>query len=140
MKETELLSLAKHSGERESWPLRTMLLANGSATSLTLPGYSLLRQFEIAPGYLVVTDEDCPFEESTHFIILNKNLTKILSERSIFRPYESFQLASIEWIHEHRFTAMFQRHPETWDFTIRNWSIPFLFPLLKIDRRSARGA
>jgi hypothetical protein len=138
MKPTEHFSFLPNAGARDTWPLKTVLFANGAATSLKIPGNSLLRQFETINGYLIITDEDCPFEETTHFILLNHNLTKILSSRRVSAPYCSYQLASIEWADNNRFVAIFQESSDRWEFTIRNRGIPFLLPQLKMVRRWIR--
>lgn len=126
-------SLEKHQGPYAKWPLRSRLFVDGQATRIRVPGYSLIHQFEIPRGYLLVTDADCPFEETTSFILLSKSL-RLLSCRMLLVPYGSFNLDRLEWIDDSRLWAVF--HDEDyWLVTIRSWGIPFLLPRLRLRRR-----
>jgi hypothetical protein len=79
-------SLERHHGAYEEWPLRTRLYFDGKPTKVRVPGYSILHQFQIPLGYLLVTDCDCPFEETTSFILVSPTL-RLLSFRMLFVPY-----------------------------------------------------
>lgn len=52
----------------------SQLLSDGQVTPIHVPGIAILDQFEISAGYLLVTDQDCPFEETFHFILLDRDL------------------------------------------------------------------
>jgi len=132
MKPVSCFSLENHSGPYETWPLRTRLLRDGMPTSALLPGYSLLYQFEIADGYFFVTDWDCPFEESTNFILVNKTF-RVLSSRSIGAPYSSWMLDRLRCIDQNRCEADFGGG-EKWLITIRPWGIPSILPRVKLVR------
>jgi hypothetical protein len=137
MKPVSCFSLENHSGQYETWPLRTRLLRDGMPTSTLLPGYSLLYQFEIADGYLFVTDWDCPFEESTNFILVNKAF-RVLSSRSIGAPYSSWMLVHLRCIDQNRCEADFG-DGDTWLITIRPWGIPYLLSRIRLDRIAKDG-
>ncbi|MCL2658010.1 MAG: hypothetical protein FWD62_11470 [Betaproteobacteria bacterium] len=134
MKAIERFSLAAHSGDYASWPLRTPLYFDSRASSLKVSGYQLLHQFETIAGYLIVTDYDCPFEEAVSFTLIDSSLTRILSERRIGAPYCSCWLKSIEWTDERHFVVMIDGMADRWESTLRNWGIPFLRPRLKMVR------
>ena len=97
-------ALESHTGPYENWPAKSRLIVDGALTELRLPGYSLLHQFEIGEGYLLVTDYDCTYEEATNFILLNRSLSMV-SSRSISAPYRSFLLDKIEWLDGQNFIA-----------------------------------
>src|SRR5437867_9201341 len=99
-------SLEKHSGPYESWPLKSRLLRNGQPTRLSLSGYQLLHQFRVEPGFLFITDYDCPYEESTHVTLCDSNLRR-LSSRFLGWPYTSFLLHRVEWLDPQRLVAIF---------------------------------
>ena len=50
MQAVTLFSLAKHAGEYKDWPLKTPLLLNYQSTSLAIPGFQLLHQFQLQSG------------------------------------------------------------------------------------------
>lgn len=138
MKRIKQFSLRRHDGSREEWPTRSNLLVNGQSTSTKIPGYELLQQFEIPAGYLLVTDYDCPFEETVNLILLNRNL-RILSCQSIgssfaFAPRgNSYLLKDIEWLDDwHFLTIPFDEQEKRYNVTIRTWSIPFIYPRLSM--------
>lgn len=124
-------SLQSHSGPYEYWPLKSRLLLNGKPTRSCLAGYSILHQFEIADGYFLVHDWDCPFEEKTHFTLLSHEL-RVLSSRGLGGPYRSWLLTDFRAIGETRFEATFA--DDTWAINIRPWGIRYLYPLIAIQR------
>ena len=128
-------TLERHDGPYESWPLRTRVFKNGAATATKIPGFQLLHQFETAQGYLLITDDDCPFEEATHFVLLAHTL-RVLSSSTLAVPYASFLLKSVEPAADDRLIAVFNAD-ERWQLTIRTWSIPYLRPRLKLERCGA---
>jgi hypothetical protein len=125
-------ALESHTGSYENWPAKSRLIVDGVPTDLRLRGYSLLYQFEIDAGYLLVTDYDCPYEEATNFILLNRSLN-ILSSRSIGAPYYSFLLDKIEWLDEQNLTAVFYQN-DRWKISIARRGIPYLRPQLSIKQ------
>lgn len=125
-------SLEKHSGPYESWPLKSRLLRHGGPTSLLLPGHSLLHQFRTEHGFLFITDDDCPMEEVTHFVLCDSDLQSI-SSRFVGWAYCSFTLERVEWVDAQHLLAVFD-HDDPWVVTIRSWGIPYLVPRLKLTR------
>jgi hypothetical protein len=123
-------TLGHHHGPRETWPLRSRLFLDGEPTRIALPGYTLLHQFELPDGYILVTDYDCPFEEETNFVLISKSL-HVLSWRRLGAIYWSFLLDRVEWIDERTFVAVVCGEL-CFRFTIRAWGIPYLRPRLKV--------
>ncbi len=74
MKPITRFGMEKHDGPYETWPLRSRVSLDGKPTDISLPGYTLLHQFETANGYILVTDYDCPYEEITSFALISKQL------------------------------------------------------------------
>lgn len=96
MRVIELFSLASHAGDYRNWPLQTRLLRHGVSTACHVPGYRLLHQFQTETGdYLLICDWDCPFEEASEFVLLNREL-QILARRSLGLPYASLVLEGVE--------------------------------------------
>src|SRR5262245_24596838 len=98
-------SLEKHEGPYEKWPLRSRLFSNGERTGISLPGYSLLQQFETPYGFVLVSDFDCPFEKTTAFSFISPQM-RLLSCRWLGWMYTSCR------------------------FTIRSWGIWYIRPRL----------
>lgn len=132
MREITEFSLERHAGEYATWPLRSRLIRNGAMQDLTLPGYDLLRQYETVAGYLFVTDYDCPFEEMTHFVLVDANLSRVLCDRSFGWMYASFWLDELFWHDERHFSAVLSHY--RYDFAFRSFSIPLLLPRIKLIR------
>ncbi len=139
MKTIGRFSLERHDGPYETWPLLTRLLVDGQPSRVRVPGYELLHQFEVPAGYVLVTDTDCPFEEATSFILLDRGL-RLLSRRTLIAPYETFWLDRIEWLDDSHFRAVFLGG-DCWLVTIRAWGVPFLFPRLRLkhERNPSKG-
>jgi hypothetical protein len=97
-----------------------------------VPGYSLLHQFRTERGYLFVTDDDCPMEEVTHFILCDFRFRRV-SSRFVGWAYCSFLLERVEWLDPWHLLAVFD-HDDSWLVTIRSWGIPYLVPRLKLAR------
>jgi hypothetical protein len=129
---TARFALESHTGSYENWPAKSRLIVDGVPIDLRLSGYSLLHQFEINHGYLLVTDYDCPYEEATNFVLLNRNLN-ILSFRSIGAPYCSFLLDKIEWLDEQNLIAVFYQN-DRWKISIARRGIPYLRPQLSVKQ------
>ena len=97
-----VFSLVTHSGAYKDWPLKTPLLLNGQPTSLVIPGFQLLHQFQLQSGeYLLITDWDCPFEEATEFLLISGDF-KIIARKKLGTPYASFLLDSVEVLNNHQ--------------------------------------
>jgi hypothetical protein len=108
-------------------------------TSVHVPGMAILDQFATATGYLLVTDEDCPFEETFHFILLDENLHvrahRSLGARFSFVPDNQVRtLENLVWEDDRHFLAFLTGPAERWRFTIRPSGIPFLRPRLTATR------
>jgi len=139
MKPISRFALEKHDGPYETWPLRSRLSLDGKPTDISLPGYTLLHQFETSNGYILVTDYDCPYEEITNFALISKQL-RLQSCRWLGWMYETFLLERIEWIDDRTFTAFFHGNL-CCRLTVRSWGIPYIRPRLKLqlDRALVRG-
>jgi hypothetical protein len=139
MKPINRFTLQKHDGPYEKWPLRSRLFLDGNPTEISLPGYTLLHQFETPGGYILVTDYDCPFEEITNFALVSKQL-RVQSCRWLGWMYETFLLERIEWIDDRTFTAYFCGN-FCCRLTVRSWGIPYIRPRLKlqVDRSVVPG-
>lgn len=115
------------------------LIADGQVTSVHVPGIALLDQFETSAGYLLVTDQDCPFEETFHFILLDQDL-HIRAHRSLgaafsFVPGNQVRtLEKLVWEDDRHFVATLTGPTERWRFTIRQSGIPFMHPRLTATR------
>ncbi len=127
--------LQAHDGPYQSWPGRSRLIVDGELHTTAIPGYVLLRQYALPDGYLLVTDFDCAFEESTCFTLLSLNL-RVTSHRTLGGMYSSFLLKRVQWYNERELVATFIDHGD-WRLTIRPWSIPYLRPKLKLRRETA---
>ena len=134
MRATNCFSLERHEGPYEKWPSRSRLVINGKQSSIRIPGYTLLKQFAVPSGYLLVTDFDCPFEETTSFSLLDKN-NRLLSYQMKFVPYGSFNLEAFEWLDNQSARVTFWENDQ-WLLKIRPWGIPFLRPRLHLRRMS----
>mgnify|MGYP001403052661 FL=1 len=84
-------SLARHEGPYEQWPPKTPLLFEGQPTGREIPGYVLEAQYRCSAGYLLITSQDCPFEESNDFLLLARDL-HVLARTRLCAPYRSFLL------------------------------------------------
>lgn len=125
-------SLEEHAGPYEKWPLRSRLLLDGRPTGTSLAGCSLLHQFETAEGYFLVHDWDCPFEEMTHFTLLDREL-RILSSRRMGVPYGSWLLTDFRMIDDRHFEATFA-DDDRWQVTLRPWGVRYLLPRVVVHR------
>ncbi|MCS0629687.1 hypothetical protein NX786_10120 [Telluria mixta] len=108
-------------------------------TSVHVPGIAILDQFETSAGYLLVTDQDCPFEETFHFVLLDHDL-HIRAHRSLgaaFSFVPGTQVRTLEdvvWEDDEHFLAILTGPAERWRFTIRQSGIPFIHPRLTATR------
>ncbi len=99
-------SLERHEGPYDTWPSRSLLLDRGRPTRTRVPGYVLRHQYAVPGGFLLVTDDDCPFEEMTHFVLVDESL-RIRSARWAGWPYESFLLGRFVRLGDREFLAEF---------------------------------
>ena len=95
MEKITLLSLEKHQGLYESWARFSRLYANGVDTQKRVPGYVIEAQYKCEEGYLVITSQDCPFEESNDFLLLD-HVFETVAKSGIGIPYSPF-LVSDHW-------------------------------------------
>ena len=122
-----------------STPATSRLVADGQVTSILVPGIAILDQFETAGDYLLVTDQDCPFEETFHFILLDADL-RIRAHRSLgagfsFVPGNQVRtLEKLVWEDDRHFLVILTGPTERWRFTIRPSSVPFIHPRLTATR------
>ena len=100
MKKIDSFSFVTHTGDYQSWPLKTQLLHHKQPTQTHLPGYQLLHQFILATGeYVLITDWDCPFEEATEVVLLSAAFA-LTARHSFSAPYGSFNLEDLQVIDE----------------------------------------
>ncbi len=125
--------LAVHPGEYATWPERTPLLSIDGATDLAILGYSLRHQFEVDGEFLLITDFDCPFEESTCMTLIDRDL-RIRAERSLAVPYGSFQLEKVEVI-DSRSLELWFYGSGSWRLSVRERSRWSLRSALNLRRR-----
>lgn len=137
MQQITRFSLEKHRGPYEKWPRNTRLIADGAMLDLAIQGYTLLRQFETEAGYLLVSDFDCLYEEAISFSLIDKACTRVLSQRLIGAPYQTFWLGDIIWKDPWRFDAMIDNWDHFASFTIRKCHIPGFYP--QLGMRLTRG-
>jgi hypothetical protein len=61
--------------------ISSQLIADGRPTGRRILGYDLRAQFRVGDRYLLITDGDCPFEETTHFTLINEHLKRLYRVR-----------------------------------------------------------
>lgn len=127
-------ALQAHAGPYQRWPGHSPLIVDGELQRTSVPGYTLLRQFALADGYLLITDFDCPFEESTCFVLLDPQF-KVRSQRTLGGMYASYLLKRVRWLDERQLIASFVDQGD-WLMAIRSWSMPYLRPRLSLRRTS----
>ena len=135
METTSRFSLEQHAGPYESRPLRSRLFVDGQACGVRVPGYRLLRQYSLPSGHLLVIDCDCPFEEATSVVLLDRN-SRLLCCRTLSIPYGSYTLHTMEWTDDRHARISFL-DDDRWSLTIRDWGIPLLRPRLRLGRLGA---
>jgi hypothetical protein len=100
VKEISQFSLEEHDGPYEKWPRRTRLLRDGRPTGAKVPGYALLRQYELpGPRYLLVVDIDCPWEEDTLVLLLDADL-HLVSKIRFGIPWGFYSLHDVTVVDE----------------------------------------
>jgi hypothetical protein len=109
--------LERHDGPYSSWPDKTRLFFEDRDTGRTLTGYVLEAQFRVDDCYLLVTSDDCPFEEFTRFYLLDERFG-ILSHTCQGWLYASWMLKSISPEAARSFRVDFHGD-EGWRLTVR---------------------
>lgn len=99
MKPVNAFSLEHHAGPYASWPRDTRLFLEGRDTGQRVPGYLIEAQYECFAGFLLITSQDCPFEESNDFLLLDPRY-RVVARRSLGQAYGSFLLKSHEPLSE----------------------------------------
>jgi hypothetical protein len=135
MQTTTRFALERHEGAYERWPVNSRLFVDGQASAVRVPGYTLLHQYTLADGHLLVTDFDCPYEEATSFVLLDRK-SRLLCCRTLSIPYGSYNLEHFEWLDDRNARVGFWGN-DRWLLTIRDWGIPILRPRLRLGRISA---
>jgi hypothetical protein len=128
-------SLEAHSGPYDTWPWRTRLFYEGRDTGRKVGGYLIEAQFSVAAGFLVVTSYDCPFEEMTHFYLLDQHF-RIRGHAAKGVPYVSWLLKTMSPESEGAFRVEFYGG-EHWRLTIRERRGWWLKARLSLDRDDA---
>jgi hypothetical protein len=130
-------SLERHKGPEESWPLRSRLFLDGQPTRIRLWGHYLRHQFEIPAGYILICDDDCQFEEVTHFSLVSRKM-RLMSWRFAGWVYCSFAVSSLRWLDDRHLKVLFSGgDDDPFLLTIRRWNIPYLHPRLALRRMKA---
>jgi hypothetical protein len=106
MERINAFSLEDHAGPYERWPLRSRLFFDGRDTGRSLGGYVVEAQFRVGGRYLLVTSDDCPFEETTRFYYLDGEF-RVLSRKWFLTPYQSWCLQSMDPAGESSFRVVF---------------------------------
>lgn len=94
MTEIAEFGLETHPGPYASWPSRSRLLHEGRDTGVKLCGYVVEAQFAVPAGFLIVTSQDCPYEELTDFYLLDPKF-RIRGHACKGAPYTSWLLKAI---------------------------------------------
>jgi hypothetical protein len=137
MRELNRFSLTPPPADAGDRKLKSQLIVDGIASHTFIPGYEIVRQFEVASGYLLATDYDCPYEEVTEFVLLDHQL-KVIGNRSVGGMYSSHILKDIIWVDECHFSAFFAKDQDYREFQIRNWGIPYIFPRLAMSEARSK--
>lgn len=117
-------------------PEASPLIIDGHRSALVISGRTLLRQYETASGYLLVTDFDCPFEEAVCFSLISKDLQNVLGEHVVGCMYSSYYLEELVWLDEAHFFATFAGLADyRFYFTIRRFGIHWIYPRLGVACR-----
>lgn len=91
MQPIDRFALEPHAGPYERWPLDSRLRDGGVACDARVPGYVIEAQYATPLGTLLVTSWDCPFEESSSFVLLDDAL-RVVAHRELLSPYASWLL------------------------------------------------
>lgn len=141
MQPLQRFALEKHSGPYEKWPARTRVIVDGVLhATLAIPGYDLLRQYETALGFVLITEYDCPFEEAVSITLVAPDLSRVICTSTIGAAYYTFWLDEVEWIDAHHFRLTCEGVVGDWLVTLRARHIPVLSPAVFIKRRAAPAA
>jgi hypothetical protein len=117
MQDAAVFSLEGHTGAVNSRPLRSRVFINGFPTETFVPGFSLLHAFSGDWGHLLITDFDCPVEETTSFVLLEPESLRVAGERQFYVLYGSYTLESVEWLDENNAEITFDSG-ERWLLTV----------------------
>ncbi len=126
-------SLVQHPGDYTTWPLRTPLLRHGEATGANVEGYQLLHQYQTRHGVLLITDFSCPFEESTHFTLLDAKL-RIVAETGLAVPYGSFLLDRVSVVDDCALDLCFH-DVDRWRLQLRQARFPWRRSRISLQRQ-----
>jgi hypothetical protein len=89
MQPVSIFSLDKHEGPYEKWPGQTRLFVCGQYSGKSVPGFVVEAQYRCSAGYLLILSQDCPFEESNDFVLLDHAFNTI-AQSGLGVMYESF--------------------------------------------------
>ena len=92
----------KQSGDRS----RAELILDAKLTGHTVSGVVLEQQFAVKLGYLLLTTDDCPFEECLHAILLDFNLHQI-DQVDLIHPYTPGLFSDMQLISDESITFSF---------------------------------
>lgn len=136
-------SLAPLTVPYEEWKGKTQLLCDGAATAFFIEGCDLKAQYQCGDHYLLVTEYDCPYEESVTVTLLNRDFKPIASSTHPQTWYPvvggpSYFFEKIVWNDARHFELHIEKLPHHFQYSIRDFSIPFLCP--RLSKRMVRKA
>jgi hypothetical protein len=89
MENISRFSFEKYEGAYEKRPLLSRLFVDGQDVQKKIHGFVIEAQYKCDDVYLVITSMDCPFEESSHFMLLDLNFN-VVATANLIVPYCSF--------------------------------------------------
>lgn len=136
MKPCTLFSLAPLSQEERQHATESQLIISGLPSTTKIPGITLLHQYEVPNGYLLITDYDTPWEENIEVVLLNRNFKRVSSCTPNFfffsvLPVVFFWLSKVDWINERTLVVHSSGPDISYEIFIRSWGIPYLWPRLR---------
>jgi hypothetical protein len=109
MTPTQRYSLEQHAGPYASWPLTSALRVEGRDTGQRVPGFVIDAQYDTPLGVLLITSWDCPFEESSDFLLLD-GTHQIIAQHKLMAPYVSYLLDAHWPIDDTTLALHYQNH------------------------------
>jgi hypothetical protein len=129
-------SLAPLAVPYEKWNGKTDLLYDGKKTSYNIRGCDLKAQFQSGKYYVLVTENDCVFEEAVNITLLAENFKPLASSTvpRIWYPIiaaPSYFFEKLIWQDTNHFDLYIQNEPLFYRYSIRDFSIPMIHPRLR---------
>ncbi len=77
MEKVDIFALKPFDGRTENMLVCSQLDANGQNTDQIIPGVQIEGQYKCDAGYLLITNYDCPYQETDEFVLLNQHFEMI---------------------------------------------------------------